>query len=411
MILAEADRRQPPLRRRHGARPRVAAGRKPASWSACSAPTAPARPRSQPAHRGTAARLGAGPLCGGDPRDPASRRRARRDAAGDRAAADAAGRRGRRLRRRRTTPTRCRRPNCSTGSGWPTWSGGRPAACPAARSGGWRSRWRSSAGPGSWSSTSRPPASTCRPGASLWDAIRAFHDEGGTVLLTSHYLEEIEALAEAGRGARRRPGAGRRHGRARCAAWSACAGSACRTRRAARAARRGRGRARGRPHPRADHRRRRPRPRAGRISVSTVPRPGGAPDLARGGLPRDHRRRSRSRCRSPRPSEGDSHDPHPGARPVPAHRDHPDPDRRDRHRVLPGRVDAVLRRAVRRRRPGRGHVRDRVDGDVRGAWPATCSTTASGSPRTAPSPGTRTPGPCRSGPAPGSPAGSSRASR
>ena len=31
---------------------------------------------------------------------------------------------------------------------------------------------------------------------SLWDAIRAFHDDGGTVLLSSHYLEEIEALAQ-----------------------------------------------------------------------------------------------------------------------------------------------------------------------------------------------------------------------
>ncbi|GIH97009.1 ABC transporter ATP-binding protein [Planobispora siamensis] len=30
----------------------------------------------------------------------------------------------------------------------------------------------------------------------LWDGIRAFHQDGGTVLLTSHYLEEIEALAE-----------------------------------------------------------------------------------------------------------------------------------------------------------------------------------------------------------------------
>jgi ABC-2 type transport system ATP-binding protein len=30
----------------------------------------------------------------------------------------------------------------------------------------------------------------------LWDAIRAFHAEGGTVLLTSHYLEEVEALAQ-----------------------------------------------------------------------------------------------------------------------------------------------------------------------------------------------------------------------
>lgn len=30
----------------------------------------------------------------------------------------------------------------------------------------------------------------------LWDAIRDFHAGGGTVLLTSHYLEEIEALAQ-----------------------------------------------------------------------------------------------------------------------------------------------------------------------------------------------------------------------
>ncbi|MFI6632846.1 ABC transporter ATP-binding protein [Nonomuraea fuscirosea] len=30
----------------------------------------------------------------------------------------------------------------------------------------------------------------------LWDGIRSFHEEGGTVLLTSHYLEEIEALAQ-----------------------------------------------------------------------------------------------------------------------------------------------------------------------------------------------------------------------
>ncbi|MDF5757042.1 ABC transporter ATP-binding protein [Spongiactinospora sp. TRM90649] len=30
----------------------------------------------------------------------------------------------------------------------------------------------------------------------LWDGIRRFHGEGGTVLVTSHYLEEIEALAQ-----------------------------------------------------------------------------------------------------------------------------------------------------------------------------------------------------------------------
>ncbi|TDC53754.1 ABC transporter ATP-binding protein [Jiangella ureilytica] len=30
----------------------------------------------------------------------------------------------------------------------------------------------------------------------LWEGIRAFHAEGGTVVLTSHYLDEVEALAE-----------------------------------------------------------------------------------------------------------------------------------------------------------------------------------------------------------------------
>jgi ABC-2 type transport system ATP-binding protein len=30
----------------------------------------------------------------------------------------------------------------------------------------------------------------------LWDAVRRYHQGGGTVVLTSHYLEEVEALAE-----------------------------------------------------------------------------------------------------------------------------------------------------------------------------------------------------------------------
>ena len=30
----------------------------------------------------------------------------------------------------------------------------------------------------------------------LWNAIREYHAKGGTVLLTSHYLEEVQALAE-----------------------------------------------------------------------------------------------------------------------------------------------------------------------------------------------------------------------
>ncbi|NUW34051.1 ABC transporter ATP-binding protein [Nonomuraea sp. SMC257] len=29
----------------------------------------------------------------------------------------------------------------------------------------------------------------------LWDGVRSFHEQGGTIVLTSHYLEEIEALA------------------------------------------------------------------------------------------------------------------------------------------------------------------------------------------------------------------------
>ncbi|NMO54352.1 ABC transporter ATP-binding protein [Actinoplanes sp. TBRC 11911] len=31
---------------------------------------------------------------------------------------------------------------------------------------------------------------------SLWEGIRSFHTDGGTVVLTSHYLEEVEALAQ-----------------------------------------------------------------------------------------------------------------------------------------------------------------------------------------------------------------------
>ncbi|WP_250448054.1 AAA family ATPase, partial [Actinotalea sp. C106] len=30
----------------------------------------------------------------------------------------------------------------------------------------------------------------------LWDALRAYHAGGGTIVLTSHYLEEVQALAE-----------------------------------------------------------------------------------------------------------------------------------------------------------------------------------------------------------------------
>ena len=50
--------------------------------------------------------------------------------------------------------------------------------------------------PAGASSTSRPPGWTSRPAAPCGTAIRSFHADGGTVLLTSHYLEEVEALAQ-----------------------------------------------------------------------------------------------------------------------------------------------------------------------------------------------------------------------
>ena len=57
----------------------------------------------------------------------------------------------------------------------------------------------------------------------LWQALRDYHADGATVLLTSHYLEEIEALARAGGRHRRRSRAGRRHAWRRCSGSSRCA--------------------------------------------------------------------------------------------------------------------------------------------------------------------------------------------
>ena len=126
----------------------------------------------------------------------------------------------------------------------------------------------------------------------LWQFVARLNKEGHTVLLTTHYLEEAEALcgadrdAEAGPGRRARPhlGAARRHRQH---------DAALQDRQAAAAGARGQ-RARHRPH-RADHGARRAR---GRVDPRRAARrrlrargPGDRPRRPRGRVPRDHARR------------------------------------------------------------------------------------------------------------------------
>ena len=75
-------------------------------------------------------------------------------------------------------------------------SRGSSAVSRAASAGASEWRWRSPATRGSSSSTSRPPGSIARRGSAVWEAIRAHARGGGAVLLTTHHLEEADALAD-----------------------------------------------------------------------------------------------------------------------------------------------------------------------------------------------------------------------
>ena len=75
-------------------------------------------------------------------------------------------------------------------------AGRRTGGSPAASSSGSAWRWRSSAGPSWSSSTSRPRAWTRRPGARPGSCSRSCARDGVTVVLTTHYMDEAERLAD-----------------------------------------------------------------------------------------------------------------------------------------------------------------------------------------------------------------------
>ena len=69
--------------------------------------------------------------------------------------------------------------------------------CPAASAAGSTSPWAWSTSRRWSSSTSRPPASTRRPGRTSGSTSRDLRDQAGaTVFLTTHYLDEADALCD-----------------------------------------------------------------------------------------------------------------------------------------------------------------------------------------------------------------------
>ena len=94
------------------------------------------------------------------------------------------------------TRTRARSATCSSSWSSPRTGTPRSASCRAASGAAWTSPWPWRATPTWCSSTSRPPASTRRPGRRCWAAIENLRRLGKTILLTTHYLDEAEQLAD-----------------------------------------------------------------------------------------------------------------------------------------------------------------------------------------------------------------------
>ena len=92
-----------------------------------------------------------------------------------------------------------RRAACRKARTWPaspTCCSAATASCPAASSDACSSRSPSAAGRSCCSSTNRPSAWTSKRARTCGRAIRHLVAEGNGVVLTTHYLEEAEALAD-----------------------------------------------------------------------------------------------------------------------------------------------------------------------------------------------------------------------